>query len=805
MTEVTYDIFFKSGADDAVHYQEGDNIQLIQIENSDNNYYQNGTISLYDMVSSQSVGDEVQIYISDTLQFDGYVSRKEQTIDTGKKVENLQIIGKTYDLWRYHTGKDITFSSGVITGYIASSLVGTYATGISGAYDFTNSGTVLGDTLDLSYQTIGDALTSLVNLDGYKFYIDTSDNLYYYKPEKRLYDFTIEEDDIVDMSPIEEADEDIINDVLIVGGTGYSKYTKVSTSYPSSTVFPSGVIVAQQFRSEDNILSAIKLYLGRSQEPYRPDALNFEIWEDKSVDVFDDPFDDWSYISGQSNSNMKVMNGFLQLSGSQSIDNQSYYYPNSVTESYGNQSVNLNNCLSDYPTYAGLRGKSALDSRTDWEFTLTNPQYIDMMHIKYRRDNVAVKVDKVFVSGSWTDWLEIRNDDVSFPDGSYATVTSTFDIADCGYIYSGVKKIKIQWTGAPVGASPFYFRIYEVKVREYEKYNLSGNVKTHMFSSASNINYLRVEPSNVTYSSQIMYSGTCDSGANWTKLYANSSVGIANPGKRIALWYIMNPSGNFWATPSSLTLSPDTPLIGSCLLRASETLLGGGEPKSGSKIVWSDDITPTYSYVTYPPDWTEWMVYTYPKLALTQDKTYWMIMFNNSSNSEYWKYYYDPNSAYNYGKIMYSWDGASWSSNSDDPTHVKPGNLSFQMGWKETDHVVATATNQDSIDTYGRLFRKITDTTITTSGAAQDRADAEVSGMTDIPKKGDIVIDGRTDMETHYRFSSNFSNFDIDEIWDVVAYTQTIDNRGFTTSINYGRHRFDITKKISDLDKEVFG
>ena len=87
---------------------------------------------------------------------------------------------------------------------------------------------------------------------------------------------------------------------------------------------------------------------------------------------------------------------------------------------------------------------------------------------------------------------------------------------------------------------------------------------------------------------------------------------------------------------------------------------------------------------------------------------------------------------------------------------------------------------------------------------AQARADAEVSGMAIIPKKGSITIDGRTDMATEYRFSSNLTNFGITDIWDVISYQQIIDQQGFRTIINYGKPEFDIAKRISDLEREVY-
>jgi PAB1-binding protein PBP1 len=101
---------------------------------------------------------------------------------------------------------------------------------------------------------------------------------------------------------------------------------------------------------------------------------------------------------------------------------------------------------------------------------------------------------------------------------------------------------------------------------------------------------------------------------------------------------------------------------------------------------------------------------------------------------------------------------------------------------------------------YGRHFKKINDSTITTLERAQARADLEVSGMTEVPKKGKFVITGRTDMSNEYMFSANLTNFGIDEKFDIKEYTQRIDKKGFTTEIVYGRHTFDLAKKVSELE-----
>jgi len=297
-----FDIWFNSGTASVNHYTKGDNISLISITDSDESYYQNGTIVLFG-ASSQSVGDTVRVDIDDSEQFNGYVARKQQSIKGGKQQHTYQLVGKTYDLWRYVTDTNALYSG--TTTYIASSLVSSYCPGISGNFGITG-GTTITNEIDLTQRKVGDAIGELTKLDGCSFYIDNDDKLNYYKQSKGTYDFTIQESDIIDMEPIEEADEDLVNDVLVIGGSGYSQKTNVSRDHQSSKLFPSDVLVAQRFTAEDPRLSAVKLYLDRSIDPYQPGDLLFEIWENTEITLFEDNFTNWNYLDSYQNLGYKL-------------------------------------------------------------------------------------------------------------------------------------------------------------------------------------------------------------------------------------------------------------------------------------------------------------------------------------------------------------------------------------------------------------------------------------------------------------------------------------------------------------------
>ena len=300
----TYKIIINSGQSTAITYQTRSNVSTFQITNSDNEYYQNGFIELFDVSNQHNIGDTVDIYINDNREFKGYISRREQTIDRGTKVIRYQLIGETYDLWRYHTD-DYAIYSGMTT-YIASSLVSSYCEGISGNFSITGGVNLVND-IDLTNMTVGDAIARLTKLDGYRFYVRDG-YLNYYKPDlSTSASFTITDSDIISMEPVEEADEDIVNDVLVIGGSDYSAKT-IQKMHPSSTVFPSGFLVAQQFKAIEPRLSAVKLYLGRSEDPNQPDQLAFEIWDNTEKKLFTDDFTNYNYLKEGFGYNMKVGN-----------------------------------------------------------------------------------------------------------------------------------------------------------------------------------------------------------------------------------------------------------------------------------------------------------------------------------------------------------------------------------------------------------------------------------------------------------------------------------------------------------------
>lgn len=955
----SFNIFFQSGLSTReARYSKGDNVSLLEISNSDDSYYQTGVITVFDTPSGlQNIGDSVMVKINDLLQFRGSISVRNQHIDQGKKYQTYQLIGKTYDLWRYNTGTTITFTNQT-TAYIASSLVGTYCSNLSGNTN-PEDGTTITDDISFNYETIGDALARLTKIDGYKFYIDNSNQLQYYDPlVPQSARFTVTEADLISINPVEEDDADIVNDILVLGTSDYSVKTTSSDADPykapvSSHAVPDGMRIAQKFKANDDRLSSVKLYLNRTRDPNQPSSLDFEIWRNSERLVFVDQFSDYTYLnSGVNSYNMQVSGGYLCLAyegGSYKTTGQieSYCYSGQFTsevDGYDCQYIKLNmqdvtssnriyisgtnasgsywsgmtnnewlnlgyedyavkvrykfSSNGDYTPKIGTATLNISDSTggvdeelfndsfanndilsggsnsytdiddliydgalscsgntgitrwiygdivrendsdtwqnsgnilqedgysdpqspgvtTTWWFEIefNEPKTIDAYSIKCDCAgalNDTVQIRNVYISGLWSngyDTLKEGSGYYKYPIEDGGQVTYTLNMHDNNYseswAYSGVKKMKFDWYRTFECTK---LRLSYIRFRERPFLLYSSNIKTSTQTVGSNtdMEYLKVDPSDVIYPGYITYSGSLDNGANWTKLTPGTFTTV-DPGKQAILWYRLYPSGTWPAGKySSNGMKPSSPRIGSCKLTAS-LVQEGGTPKSGTKMEWSDDISWSTGDVIYPPSWSAWRSYTSPKFALTENEYYWMVFSHASGSNAYWSYYNDPDSTYEDGNIAYSWDlGVNWSSNSSDPTHVPGGDMLFQLGWKQG-QITATSSSAWSITQYGRHFKKISDADLLSETQAMLRASKEIESYSSLRKKGTMIIDGREDMNVEYKFSANLTNFDINELLEIVSYTQRIEEEGFVTEINYGDQPYNIAKDVEELKGEVYG
>jgi hypothetical protein len=1151
-TDLTYSVYFNSGLNNRTNlYTEGANITNIVINNTDQSYYQNGYIELYDC-SAQIVGDTISVYFNGSLEFSGYISRRQIHHKTGKTYYTYQLLGRTYDLWRYRTDTDTSYEG--YTSYIASSLVRDFCQGIvlpnsnpTEGYEFVNK-------VDFSNMKVGDAIVKLVGYDGYKFYVDNSGKLVYYSPSDEDYSTIIVNEDgvngseIIDMSPVEECDEDLFNDVKVIGGSGYSERTEVSLPVGrsiaslSSNIFKAKKMYAQRFKAKDDTLSAIRLFLNRTVDPYSPDNyLEVEIWDNSTKQLFEDDFTsmtNWSVTS-----NTVFIDGYLQLAGSEGVstieqDNWNASSPHmyhaqtftltetsrintaiiesehetgstktmviqirnttgvdnhpgntiycsgsfsATTATYYSTPIQMNpkyvfapgiyavvvyivpssnNLYSRYyrvttdaddpytggskfyydpsPGWVNSDG-GATYKKYDYDFkcifggypasgyalskpfgrniqgvkrfcqymkadisgtisssrikisgsnsgsknwrTLSDEQWYNfgfenvfssqvkivlssnssytpkLKHVEvtisdaYSGPETTIYTDSfndyTYLSGATRDKMNIDTqigdspycwtyskgylmmssntdpgpyDYYAYPmnmDASVATVdnkgrwnnvsnitdsnsssyaqansqgtynyglvltfsryfdlggnmaTKTYSSHTVDWIYitsvyvsgnwagrgfiktwEGTEKIHPNdYDGGGVGYvevtrnyfnSCTYYKVKKLLISgQYYRCTLGGDdlrfnsiriwptnlversgcIQTKDYNTGVPIKYLNISPTVVRDPNRISYSGSKTSGARWYSIAPNTWTQLGGggaSGSHIKVMYCMKPSTAIFTNAnkhiSTSRIKGRSPILSECNIKYS-ILAGGGLPRSGSKIEHSDDIYFESTDISYPPSYTAFNSYDYPKLKagggqdFNIDDYYWLVLYYPSSANEYFSYYYDPNTTYTDGLIAWSWSekglGYRWSSSDNCPTQIPRGSMIFDIGWREED-VIAVATNTDSINKYGIHQKIINDDTITSYEDAITRAQEEVTGMEEIPKKGSITIEGYPGLKVSYKISSNLTSLGLGGTWDIVGYTHTLDNRGFLTTINYGKQPFDISKRITDLEREVY-
>jgi len=656
----TYDIYFNSGGGDpGTHFTNGDNVSMLEITNSDQDYYQSAVLTIFDDDTSISVGNNVLIEIDNINQFNGYVSRIQRSIDAGVEYKTYQLIGKTYDLWRYFTDNDVTYTG--YTTYIASSLVGRFCPGITCNAIEPYEGTDITTEIDFSNMKVGDCLVSLTDYDNYKFYVDSNGILNYFNPPSSQYLTTFTESDLISMDPIEQADEDITNVCLVIGPTpDFVSTTEVSDTYKYKRSFPNEIYVAQKFTAASSRLSSVKLYLGHSEGDNEPDNLFFEIWGASSTPIFNDTFDNGDYLNDGTNINLETSNGKLRLT---------YTDINSI---YNNGATN-----EDYhvPFFMFKPTANCCLRRTRLYISNDLPYYNQVVNTICRSGSDGFpSLDEVIASGMITDvnstytWYALDFED--FPalisgityscvwnndwtldgEASHLLPLRKFNASEENLTVKGGHKGTLtspgSWTSAGNTLTTCYVYL--------SVFPTSGSIQS--ISTGIDCQYMLADWTAYKSGSFIKISGTNNGGATWSGLTDNTWMTFGSESSDgVILKYIFSSNGFF------------TPMLDSVNLEIGDSAGSSASyPRSSNKVVHSDDLIFTSSDFPYPPSYNSWKAYTNPKLRLVEDNSYYMIMKYPSGSSKYWDYYYNPTVDIASGNISYSWDsGATWSSNSD--------------------------------------------------------------------------------------------------------------------------------------------
>jgi len=569
----SFNITIDSGQSSEEILTNGSNVSYLEITNSDQTYYQNGKIVTFNTQTNHIVGETVMVWIDDVLQFNGYISRKQQQIDAGTAYNTYQLVGKTYDLWRYATDDNALYEG--TTAFIASSIIGTYCTGIDTSSIIVTGGVELTDEFDLTNMTVGDALVKLTDIDNYRFYVNEENEFKYYKAESGTYQFNITEDDIIGMTPIEEADEDLVNDVLVVGGTGYSQKT-ILPYHDATTVIPSGVYIAQLFNAEEVSLSAVKFYLDRSTDPNQPGTLNFEIWENTEKTLFTDDFDNWGYLTNTTSSNVVLEYSDLKLErkGTSLHAHTQTYGTQTLSCGWGNYFAQIFKPSVNCVCYKiGMQHHNANPSYNPYTYELRTTSGGDPSDTVLASGNVSVTFsnnfwgyitlyDEVQLASGTKYAIVVYNSTGDCPSVAYDKWTNGVDDAthryrttDCEAMYATSKTGPWNTFSADHGGSfdeiDLTFKVYVVSSGGY---NISGSVESEIYTETCK--YMKATLTDTFSSNYILLSGSNDNGTSWITLTDGEwSEFSSESSTGCILKYILSSNGDFSPKIGGATLS----------------------------------------------------------------------------------------------------------------------------------------------------------------------------------------------------------------------------------------------------------
>jgi len=569
---ITWDLYL---GDIHLTSKSGSKVEYIEVTNSDDSYFQYGSVSTTEDLSTINIGSNARVLIDDTEVFRGYVSKIGRT-GMGAKFFSVNLVGETYDLWRYSTPEELEYDN-LYTTYIASSLVASYVSGITMNAESLHASGAFIPTIDLSNLKVGDAIAKLTKYDGYKFYVN-SGVLYYYQPSEGTL-INITESDILDMSPIEESDEDIVNVCKVIGGTGYSSKTKVDDSRKSPIYFFAGDYVAQQFTATDEQLSAIQLYLDRTKDPNQPGNLDFEIWENTEMILFQDEFTTNKYLDGGYNitrGSFPTWDYYTEFETDRLMLNVSKTYSLATShESCGESTINQAGnavAMTFKPKASGVVYRARLS--TLWLCGLSYIRYYicttgatgepDLSNVLCSSNKTKDIVgggnytplwgyfpNGVELTSGTTYALVASGPDLSNPPGDnaiYPHYLSDYDEYTDGCYWNRKGTSWTQWSTRDLGVS--------VDLRYYYR---SGVISSNSYSYDTR--YMKLDLAGVHSGSWIKISGTNDGGTTWKELTNGSWIDFGSESS--AGTYIKYKfSSNGYFTPridsATLTVSDDS-------------------------------------------------------------------------------------------------------------------------------------------------------------------------------------------------------------------------------------------------------
>lgn len=783
-----YEVIIKSGSALAWDATVGNDVKSISITNSDSTNYQNAELELYGPSSVEyTIGANLDIFIDNgnglINEFSGYINRKETSID-GVKVTKIQGVGRTYNLSRYLISSEVTFTEQK-SAYIVSSLTGTYGSGIATDQITVTDGVSI-DEIKFKNTTLFKAIKILSEYDGYYYYITSGNKLIYYETDD-IPQFTISESDILQMSPIEQTDDKLVNDCLILGDTLYKEVEQASTD-GGGFFSPTGCVA-----------STMNLMGGSIAETYDFDTTTYGHFDFRVTGSMTYKFSGAIPGTGQRISKIKVYASGIKEIGT-------------IGES--KQGLDLFR-----PSGGEIIEGDMTNPQHTWDDNTATVALLPVDQTNIFMWSTSQVRDRVWNFMLDTEGLWVRKIEYSTDGETFTTLVDSGD-PDGWYIY------EYNWYFDPITVQYWKVTMNNGRIAEcrwnrkrYKDVWIS-KIELNSGSATSPISYPWEEVFNgtwhlndskwntkqfdTTYSAARMKITFSDNESNLLRPHLHdvrimgtqgtpTYYRISGGGSRVAQQFVADYSqltGIKVYTDRSIGNNAPDSLIG-------EIYTTGSNGFPDTLVENSNTIAWFTTDITNPPMWSPYYDYDYNSniLPLTVGNKYWLVLKGENVSSNRW------------WDIGYALDDVFASTATSKDSGVtyewQTGiNLRLYLGW-DKDDIEGRYIDDDSLDTYGRYYKQIKDNSFKTNEDAILYATTLVERYKNPFYRGNTKVNGRTDVSLGSKFTLNVNNAQFTEDLKIRSYTQTIDGQGFSTTIQYGEHEYDIAGQVAILQEEM--
>lgn len=195
-------------------------------------------------------------------------------------------------------------------------------------------------------------------------------------------------------------------------------------------------------------------------------------------------------------------------------------------------------------------------------------------------------------------------------------------------------------------------------------------------------------------------------------------------------------------------------------------------------------------------------------LSGNYDFKYWTLGEAINSVSEYddYRYFIDKDNKFHY----YEPSGSQGTLNESDLLKIHYLKMDDRDIWNDivvvgSGNIYSRASNQASIDDYGRYIKNIRDLTITSQEDADSLANNYLSKYKDPVYEGKITINGDASYDLEQYVNFNFTNLGVSGNQEITGITHRMSTvHGFTTTLDFGRSPYNPSRDLKKVDATTY-